>query len=583
MRNKSRRIFKLSRAGVARLLMILVFGVIAVRLFDIQIINHDKYVTLAEVKQKMQSVVLAKRGEIYMMDGDEPVPVVMNEKVWTVIVDPMLANEEKVAKVIDQYVEKKTAEWSKVFANKNSRYFVVARNVKREAAEKIKEAKLGGVWLQAGTNRVYPEGEMASALLGFVNADNVGQYGVEGALDKELKGEDGVLKTVKDVNNIPLTIGEDNVRVPAVDGKNIVLTIDRNVQNAVEKALAQALDRYKVTNASAMVMEPKTGAILAMANLPNYDPANYSMVENAEIYQNGVVTDAYEPASVCKTFAFAVGIDRGVVTPITTFYNTDLTVVDGWPIGNVSKGHLGNITMQTALSWSLNTGSTQVLRLLGGSETEINFQGKQILYDYYKNKFKLGEITGVELPESAGIIIAPDSIDGTNARYANMTFGQGLNLTMIQIAAAFSAVVNGGDYLVPTVVAGELKDGKLIKKELAKPVMQSIRSDTSKTMREMLLKARRLYVGTEQFDQGLYIGGKTGTAQTIRNGKYVMDETIGSYVGFGSESLDQLPEYVIITKIWSKGRTMQGGDAKSIFDDISKYMNEYLRMKKNDQ
>lgn len=572
---------KFTRASFIRLVMAVVFSLITWRLFEIQILNHDKYVALAEEKQTMKKTVVAKRGEIYMMDGSNPVPVVMNEKVWTVIVDPKDADREKVERVIDTYAkDKRTAEWSKVFGNEKLRYFVVARNVDRENAEKIKKEKIFGLWLQGNTKRVYPENEMAASLLGFVNSDGVGQYGVEGALNNKLKGENGILKTVKDANNIPLTIGDDSVRIPAVDGKDIVLSIDRNIQNATEKALKNALERYKVANASALVMDPKTGEIWAMANFPSYDPASYNLVKDASVYQNGIVSDAYEPASVCKTFAFAASIDRGVMGPETIFYNTDLTIVDGWEIANLSKGHTGNISMQTALSWSLNTGSTQALRLLGGSETEITFQGKQILYDYYKNKFNLGNVTGIELIESPGIIVSPEHRDGTNARYANMTFGQGLNLTMIQVATAFSAVVNGGEYFTPTLVAGEMKDGEFKKNPLKQPTMQSIESETSKVMREMLLKARRLYKGTEEFDKGLYIGGKTGTAQVIRDGKYVMDETIGSYVGFGSESLEQLPEYVIMTKIWDKGRAMAGGDAKVIFDEISKYMNEYLRMEK---
>ena len=166
-----------------------------------------------------------------MLDGDEPVAVAMNSTVYTVIVDPMLAEQEEVEKEIGALLgDKRVAEWRDVFADKKMRYYVVARNVERRVAEKVAEADVAGVWLQANTKRVYPEGGLGATLLGFVNAEGMGQYGIEGALNDDLSGKDGLLRTVKDVNNVALSIGEDNVRIPAQDGKNVVLTIDRNLQ-----------------------------------------------------------------------------------------------------------------------------------------------------------------------------------------------------------------------------------------------------------------------------------------------------------------------------------------------------------------
>lgn len=552
------------------------------RLFVIQVLEHDKYVKLAEQRQVVRYEIRAKRGEIYMMDGEEAVPVVMNRKVWTVVVDPALADEERVKEVVDKYAKQwRVTEWSKVFADKRLRYFLVARGIERELAEQIRAERVKGLWLKEYTERVYPEGELGARMLGFVNADGEGQYGVEGALNSELKGKNGILKTVKDVNNIPLTIGNDNVRLPAEDGKKLLLTVDKNIQHATEKVLRKVMKELAVKNASAVVLDPRTGKVWAMADLPGYDPANYGRVKNAEVYQNGVVLDAYEPASVCKTFAFAAGINEGVINPQTTYYNNDTTIVDGWRIDNASKGHTGEITMQKALDWSLNTGSVQTLRLLGGSETEITQTGKEKLYDYYHEKFGLGQATGIELIEAEGIVVPPKDLNATRARYANMTFGQGLNLTMMQVATAFAATVNGGEYFRPTMIGGEVKNGEIIRKnELPKPVRRTVSEKTSQIMREMLVHARRLYRGTKEWDEGLFVGGKTGTAQAIRSGRYVMDETIGSYVGFGSNGAEELPEYVIMTKIWEEGKALGGADAKKIFDEISRYMIDYLGLGK---
>lgn len=576
------------RTDLIRVLLALCFILIVARMYDLQIISHQKYVDLAMSQQTMQNTIFAKRGEIYMMDGDNTTPVVMNEKVYTISVDPFLLRSEGGKELkedeakIDQLVQGYAVNtWDKVFANEASRYAVIAKNVPYERAKQIKEAKITGVYAQGSTKRVYPEGDLAAQVLGFVNADGKGQYGIEGSLNKELTGVNGILKTVKDVNNIPLTIGKNNVRVPAQDGKNVVLSIDRNIQKKTEDAIKATIEKFHVTNASAVVMNPRNGQILAMAGTPTYNPAEYAKVTDARAFQTDVTMSAFNPASVCKTFALAAAVDSGVMTPETTYNNTDLVTIDGWPIQNAIKGHTGNISMQEVLTYSLNTGSIQALRLLGGSETEITYQGKEKLYDYYYNRFGLGKYTGIELAESKGTVIPPTDIDGTNARYANMTFGQSLDLTMIQVATAFSAVVNGGDYYTPTLVAGEIKNGEFVRDVLKDRDHRAIEASTSETMRKMLHTARLVFPNVKYYDEGVYVGGKTGTAQVVKNGKYTFDETIATYIGYGARSETDYPEYVIMTKVWEDNRRLDGGmNAKPIFDEISQFMVNYLKMRR---
>ena len=573
------------RSNFLRVFLIAAMTAIVARLFILQVVKHDYYVAQAESQHVMQNTIVAKRGEIYIMDGDvAPVPIVMNSKVWSVILDPQISrnSRDKIEKLLNEEAKEYiTAKFDEVFESTVSRYAIVAKNVPYKVAQKIKDADLPGVWMQGSTKRVYPEGKMAANLLGFVNLDGVGQYGVEGALNADLAGTNGVLKTVKDVNNIPLTIGDDNIRIPAKDGKNIVLSIDRSIQNKVEKILAKKLKDYNISHGTAVVMDPSNGEIKAIASYPDYDLSEYGKVENAEIFQTNAVMDAYEPASVCKTFTFAAAIDMHKMTPETTFNNTDQTIVDGWPINNSAKGHLGVITMQTALSYSLNTGSTQALRLLGDSKTEITQTAKDRLFDYYYNKFWFGKPTGIELAESPGLIVPSSEIDATNARYANMTFGQGMNITAMQLIAAFGSVVNGGEYYKPTVVTGEMKDGEFIAYDYAAADHETISTETSKTMREMLHKNRSIYHASEAADKGAYVGGKTGTAQAIRDGKYVMNETTATYTGFGATNSDEVPKYVVVTKVWEKGRAL-GGDthAMPIFNDISSYLLNYYKMRK---
>ena len=226
----------MTRNKVMRLGLLAAMSIIVVRLFFIQIIQHDKWAEKAAAQQTLQNVLPAKRGEIYMMDGNEPVAVVMNATVYTVIVDPMLANRESVEEKLGSLIkDKQIAKWDDVFANRTRRYYIVAKNVERKAAEQIADLDLTGVWLQSNTKRVYPEGELASNLLGFVNAEGIGQYGIEGALNDELTGEDGLLKTIKDINNVALSIGDDNVKIAAKDGENVVLTIDRTSKKSLRR------------------------------------------------------------------------------------------------------------------------------------------------------------------------------------------------------------------------------------------------------------------------------------------------------------------------------------------------------------
>ena len=572
----------MKRVKFLRLCLFLAVAVILLRLFQIQILEHDAWVTKAASEHTSLYDIAAKRGEIYMMDGEEPVPVVLNQTVFSVIVDPQTASEDAVAEAMKKIDKSKwtVSDVSEIFANKDLRYFIAAKGVSRDEYTKFIEVVPAGVYTKSSNQRVYAEGELAASTLGFVNADGVGQYGVEGALNKDLAGKNGMLKTITDVNKVALSIGEDNVRIPAEDGKNVVLTIDRNIQKKVEEVLAQHMKDTGIGHGSSMVYDPNSGKVLAMVSFPSYNPADYGNVADASVYVNDVLETPYEPGSICKGFTMAAAINEGKMTADTEYYNTGSTTVDGWPIDNAQKEkQLGTITMRTALQWSLNTGSVQALRLLGGSAEEITQRGKELLYNYYHEHFGLGKPTGIELYEGVGIVVPPDSEYAYNSTYANMTFGQGLDVTMVQVAAGWSSIINGGNYYQPTVIAGYMdKNGKFIKADAREPVRTgTVTPETSATMREML-HATRWWMGDPD---EYYFGGKTGTAQAIRDGAYVMDEFISGYIGYGGSSQDH-PEYVIITKMWDKGRTVSSDeDVRPVFEDLKMWMIDYLRIKPN--
>ena len=561
-------------------------GLIVVRLFFIQVIQHSYWTEKAVNQQTLLETIVAKRGDIYMMEGDEPVKVVMNQTAYSIIIDPQITKKDELKALLEKYAKDYiSADIDAVYEVEGLRYSVVAKNIPRDLATKISEEKVGGIWFQKNNQRVYPEGEMASQALGFVNMDGVGQYGIEGALNEKLAGKNGLLKTISDVNNIALSIGNDNVKIPAVDGEDVVLTLDRGLQKKTEEILAQVVnERWDgATNAAAIIMDPNTGEVLTMASVPTYDPAKYDKVENWEAYLNYVTEVPYEPASVCKSFVFAAALNEGVMTPESTYFNTGSTVVETTTINNASKDAVvyGTINMRTALNWSLNTGSIQALKWLGGDADNVNETGRNKLYDYY-NRFRLGKPTGIEVTEASGIVHAPneEGLYAPNLVYAEMTFGQGTSLTMIQVASAFSGIINGGYMVTPTMVKGTMQDGKLVSQPYdGKDDYQIITSDTSATMREMLHDTRSLYYKKD--NPGYYLGGKTGTGQVYLEdlGRYSEPdgETTATYLGYGGVR-GELPKYVIMVKMWGKGQHVEAGTAKKVFDEISDATIDYLKI-----
>ena len=218
----------MKRVRFLRLCLILAVAVILTRLFQIQILEHDAYVAKAAAEHTSLYDIVAKRGEIYMMDGEEPVPVVLNTTVWTVVVDPQVANKEAVSEAMGKIDHSK---WTvenidEIYKDETRRYVIVAKGVERKEYLEFSKEAPAGMYAQSSNQRVYAEGNLAASTLGFVNADGIGQYGVEGALNDTLAGKNGMLKTITDVNKVALSIGDDNVRIPAEDGKNVVLTID---------------------------------------------------------------------------------------------------------------------------------------------------------------------------------------------------------------------------------------------------------------------------------------------------------------------------------------------------------------------
>jgi len=559
-------------------LLLGVMMVFIVRLFYLQIVQHDFYTGLANSEQIKRLIIPAKRGAIYAMDGNKPVQIVMNEVVYTVFADPQTTQDnDKIIDVIRRIAGGNArADLGSLLDRSDTRYQILATKITRTQADKIKQENLKGIGFQEESQRVYPEGVLAAQILGFVDFEGNGQYGAEGKLNTRLLGEDGLLQSVTDVSDVPLTIGNQNINQPAVNGDNIVLSIDRNVQSYAQQALAAGLGRTGATDGSVIIMDPRNGRVMAMANLPTYNPAEYSKVEDPALFNNDTISAPYEAGSDIKTLTVATGIDKGVITPESTYVNTDHIQVDDRTISNATLGQTGAITIQHALNWSLNTGMVTVAERLGDGTT-ITRGARDTIYDYFHNKFGLGQLTGIELDgEVTGTVVSPEDQEGNAVRYSNMAFGQGMDVTMVQVASAFSSIINGGNYYQPSVFAGVVdSDGNYIPDPVKQPIRTTVSKATSDTVKEMIHTARNTFYSRVD-KPGYYIGGKTGTSQTLINGLYTDNQTIGTYLGFGGEDS---PRYVIMVEVSGKNKNLQGSrDAMPIFTDISNWMIDYLKL-----
>lgn len=568
---------KMSRTNILGLALLLAFSAIVVRLFQLQIIDNEKYLALADAEQMKRFEIPAQRGLIYAMDGKTPTKLVMNESIYTVFADPQMIKDDEKSEIISKIKEVAGGNvrdgFESLLDKKESRYQILATKISRKQAEMIKESDFTGIGFQETSQRVYPEGQLASQVLGFVNSEG-GQYGIEGALNDELSGKDGQLKTVTDVSGVPLTIGSRDIDTPAEDGKNVVLSIDRNIQAQAEKILKNKLESSGAKDGSVIVMDPQTGKVMAMANYPTYNPAEFSTVTDASVFTNGTTTSAYENGSVIKSLTMAIGIDTGVVSPSDTYYNKDFVEIEDITINNAVLGHTGMITFQTAMNYSLNTGMVEIASRLGGGQ--INKTARDTMYNYYHDRFGLGEKTGVEVYEEKGTVISPENAEGNAVRYSNMSFGQGMNTTMIQTASAFSSIINGGTLYKPIVINGEITSSGEYKQADAEVRQENvIKSTTSDQIRDVLVTARNS-VGTTNDLAGYRVGGKTGTSQTIENGGYVDYQTIGSYLGFGGNNT---PKFVIMVAVSGAGQNLQGTqDAGPIFTELSNWMLTYLKI-----
>jgi cell division protein FtsI/penicillin-binding protein 2 len=526
--------------------IIFIIAIIIGRLFYLQIIQHDYYQKAALSDQLKQYSIAPERGIIQAHQGSGLIPLVLNQKLYTLYVDPTLVkNPTNTADKLSSVTHDSTSDYKKAMEATHSRYVVLAKRISEQQKNQILALKLPGVGAQAQDYRVYPQGDLAAQLLGFVNDDGQGRYGIEQEFNKQLSGQPGILKAITDVNGVPLAASRDNVQIDPKSGDNFVLTLDMGMQQQLEAILAQGLQKVGSKSGSVVIMDPNDGSIKAMASYPTFDPSKFYEVKDLAAFNNLAVSDPLEVGSIMKTLTVSAGLNEGVITPDTTYHDPGSVTVDGSTIANVHPIPEDPTSIKDVLQFSLNTGAVHVLKELGGGD--LNQKGRDIWHDYLTNHYQLGKLTGIEQPnEQAGIVPNPDSGYGLNLQYANTAFGQGITATILQMAAAVSSVLNGGTYYAPHIVDSQISSGGVVKKIQPKVVKRNVVKPTTGQQLQSLMEYvfQQNHVTYESNPHpGYNVGGKTGTGQIAQPGGGYKDGIYnGTFIGFvGGDK----PQYVV--------------------------------------
>lgn len=560
-----------SRIRTIAIFFLLIAILIICKLFYLQIFQYDYYHTLALNSHEIYQQLHPKRGEIFFQDSRDKTifPASVNRQYFLIYAIPKEIKAEEVSSTVDKIInilalpeterENLTAKLSK----SNDLYEPVAKKIDGETYAKLKAEKLTGIYANEQSYRYYPEQNLGGPILGFARLDDsgneqIGSYGLEGYWNKTLSGKKGFSIGEHGAFGSLIALS-DHSEINAQNGADLVLTIDRSLEYKACSLLQKGLDEYQAKSASLIMMNPKTGAILAMCSLPDFNPNTYSDVKDVSQYNNTAIFQAYEPGSVFKPITMSAGVDLGLVSPNTTFVDPCVRVFAGFPIRNAMSKCYGTQTMTQVLENSINTGMMFVADKLGHER----------LADYAK-KYGFGQKTGIELgPESSGDI---SSLDKKGQIYAAVgSFGQGLTVTPLQIATAYSAIANQGLLPKPYLVAETIfPDGK---KEITEPQMSEpvISARTAKLLSGMLTSVVDNHYHAAKIP-GYYVAGKTGTAQIAEGGKYSIDRTNQTFAGFAPATN---PQFVLVVKYEEPQRLWAEQTALPVFRDLLKFALEY--------
>ncbi len=546
-------------------------AVLLARLFFLQILGHKTFLELAENQHELYRTLTPARGQILVLENRNGriVPAVTNIEKNLVYAEPQkITDKEQTASVLANVLRIPKAEILEKISDDSRKWVSLKKELLESDSLAVASLKLPGIGLEPENFRFYPEKEFASQILGFYgfnDGERSGQYGIEEQYQKLLAGSSGSLVLEKDLRGAWITGGVRKIQ-EAIDGADITLTLDRAIQYQAESILKNAVQKYEAEDGSIVVIDPKTGKILAMASHPTFDPNEFGKAPDPGVYRNRAVSDAYEPGSVFKPITMAAGIDTGAVTPDMTFEDTGSITIDKYTIKNSLEKVFGVQNMTQVLEQSINTGAIFVQQKTG----EDRFL--EIV-----KRFGFGRKTSIVLPsESAGDLRNLDS--GGEIHYATASFGQGITATVLQLAEAYAGIANGGKMMKPYIV--EKIDHKNGQVEIFSPqeAAQVISPKSASTVGAMLVNVVENGHGKQAGVSGYYIGGKTGTAQIARSDGpgYDPDRSIGTFAGFGP--IDD-PKFAMVVKI-TNPRLVKYAEstAAPTFGEMARFLVNYYQI-----
>ncbi len=491
------------------------------RLVHVQIVLHKELSKEGDNERIRKSDLEPRRGRIWDRNGHL---LASNVADFDISATPdYISDAGEVARAVASYLgsnlDMTTNELSNTLSS-GAKWVSIARGVPQEIGDTILEEWIAGIEAEPHWRRTYPEGSLAAHLLGFVNAEGDGFYGVEGQYDKELRGKPGTRVYQRDPwgKIIPLGLTDDE---PPQAGVDLVLTVDRGVQALVEAELQRALIETGAKSGVIIVMDPRTGAILAMTAKPDYDPNDYGNVTDQRHFVDPAIGDHYEPGSVFKVVTVAVAVESGLVSPGTTFYDEGQIEVGGQVIHNASRRAYGYVTLTEVLVRSLNVEIAKISTMLG---PEAFYQGI--------HAFGIGRRTKVDLPgEIAGNLREPGDWEWHESDLATNAFGQGIAVTPLQMIVAVAGIANDGVLMKPYVVAEKrYPDGRVVR---AQPLQngRAVSPETAHTVAAMMAETVEHGIPKAHVS-GYRIAGKTGTAQLPTAFGYDEEKTVASFVGF---------------------------------------------------
>lgn len=498
---------------------------VTLRLFYWQIMVGEKLKVLAETQYLSVQEIPAQRGQILAFDG---FPLAINKQAFLVFAEPRqlkLESAELALKMAPILAPQETKETEEILKERLSRtdlfWLPLSRKIEREKKEEIEKLGLSGIGFQAEEKRFYPEGSMSAHLLGFVGQDVAGRdkgyFGLEGFYERTLSGKSGKRLQEQDPSGRPIPIGRSNDE-DEFSGRDLVLYLRRGLQFMLEEKLKTGMEKYQAKEGLAVIMEPKTGAVLAMASFPNFNPADYAATDK-NLYTNSVISQTFEPGSIFKPIIMAAAINEAAVKPEDRCLKcTGPRQIGEYTIRTWDDQYHPDSTMTEILEHSDNVGMVYVGEKLGG-----------VKLIEYLHKFGFDQTTGIDL-EGETVALFRKKSDWVPIDLATVAFGQGVAVTPIQVVRAIAAIANGGELVEPHVVAKVKTAAKEIE---IKPKKQErvISQTTAKIITEMMVASAERG-GKWERPKGYRIAGKTGTAQIPIAGHYDEEKTIVSFVGF---------------------------------------------------